>query len=81
MILMTGATGTNGIEIVKLLSRSGVPSRALVRNPEKTTRLSNFPEVEIVQGDMARPESLTPVLQGIAKGPERGRGCRCQGVV
>jgi len=67
MILITGATGTSGIEIVKLLSRSGVPCRVLVRNPEKTTRLSNFPGIEIVQGDMARPESLTPVLQGIAK--------------
>ena len=34
MILITGATGTNGIEIVKLLSRSGVPCRALVRTSE-----------------------------------------------
>jgi len=25
MILMTGATGPNGVEIVKLSSRSGVP--------------------------------------------------------
>jgi uncharacterized protein YbjT (DUF2867 family) len=67
VILITGATGNNGLEIVKLLSRSGTPCRALVRNPQKATILSGFPRVEIVRGDMARPESLTPALQGIDK--------------
>jgi len=38
MILITGATGTNGIEIVKLLSRSGVPCRALVRNSQSSAK-------------------------------------------
>ena len=42
MILVTGATGTNGVEIVKLLSRSGVRCRALVRNPEKISTLSDL---------------------------------------
>ncbi len=67
MILITCATGTNGIEIVKLLSRSGVPCRALVRNPQKATMLRDLPGVEIVDGDMARPESLAPALEGIDK--------------
>ena len=35
MILVTGSTGINGIEIVRLLSRVGVRCRALVRNPQK----------------------------------------------
>src|SRR5262249_35736126 len=67
MILITGATGTNGIEIVKLLSRSGVPCRALTRNPQKAGILTDFPGVEIVKGDLARPESLGPALEGVDK--------------
>jgi len=67
MILVTGATGTNGIEIVKLLSRSGVPCRALVRNPQKAAMFSDLPGVEIVRGDLAFPESLAPMLEGVDK--------------
>src|SRR5215467_2362950 len=65
MILVTGATGTNGVEIVKLLSRSGVRCRALVRNPEKISTLSDLPGVEVVQGDLSHPESLPPALDGV----------------
>lgn len=67
MILSTGATGTNGIEIVKLLSRSVVPCRALTRNPRKAGILADLPGVAIAHGDLARPKSLAPVLQGIDK--------------
>src|SRR5215472_14922079 len=65
MILVTGATGTNGVEIVKLLSRSGVRCRALVRNPKKISTLSDLPGVEVVQGDLSRPESLPPARDGV----------------
>src|SRR5262245_26907218 len=67
MILITGATGNNGVEIVKLLSRRGVPCRALVRTSAKSGLLSGLPGVEIVYGDFARPETLAPALQGIDK--------------
>lgn len=67
MILITGATGTNGIEIVKQLSRSGVRCRALVRNLQKAAMLTNFLGVEIVQGDLAYPESFVGALPGIDK--------------
>lgn len=67
MILITGATGTNGIEIVKFLSRSGVACRALVRDPQKAATFSDLSGVEIVQGDLARPESLAPTLEGVDK--------------
>ena len=67
MILITGATGTNGVEIVKLLSHLSVPCRALVRTPEKAGRLSGLPNVEIVQGDFAHPETLEPALEGVDK--------------
>ena len=65
MILITGATGTNGIEIVKLLSRMGVGFRALVRSSEKSAALANLPGVEIAYGDFADQDSLTPALEGI----------------
>ena len=48
MILVTGATGTNGLEIVKLLSRAGIRCRARVRNPQNAARLSDLPGVETV---------------------------------
>ncbi|HKE29335.1 MAG TPA: SDR family oxidoreductase [Bryobacteraceae bacterium] len=67
MILVTGATGTNGLEIVKLLSRSGVRCRSLVRNPQKISTFSDLPFVEVVQGDLSRPESLAPALEGVDK--------------
>jgi uncharacterized protein YbjT (DUF2867 family) len=65
MILVTGATGLTGSELVRRLSAKGIPSRALVRNPAKATHLALLPNVEVVEGDMARPESLTEALRGV----------------
>jgi uncharacterized protein YbjT (DUF2867 family) len=65
MILVTGATGLNGGELVRLLSARGVPVRALVRNTKKAEALAAMPNVEIVEGDMARPETLPAALRGV----------------
>ena len=65
MILVTGATGNNGLEIVKLLSRTGVRCRALVRSIEKSGALANLPGVRLVYGDFADPDALAPALEGI----------------
>jgi uncharacterized protein YbjT (DUF2867 family) len=65
MILVTGATGLNGGRLVRRLSAKGVPVRALVRTPAKAEGLSRLPLVEVVQGDMSRPESLAQALRGI----------------
>jgi uncharacterized protein YbjT (DUF2867 family) len=67
MILISGATGTNGSEIVRLLSASGVPLRALVRNRAKAEPLAQLPGVEIVEGDFDKPETLIPALEGVDK--------------
>jgi uncharacterized protein YbjT (DUF2867 family) len=54
-ILVTGATGTVGGNIVKYLVEAGQQVRALTRNPAKTS----FPAgVEVVAGDLASTESL-----------------------
>jgi uncharacterized protein YbjT (DUF2867 family) len=65
MILVTGATGLSGSELVRRLSAKGIPSRALVRNLAKAQTLASLPNVEIVEGDMARPDSLSEALRGV----------------
>lgn len=65
MILVTGATGLNGRELVRLLSKRGVPVRALVRTLSKGQTLAGLPGVEIVEGDMKHPDSLKTALRGI----------------
>jgi uncharacterized protein YbjT (DUF2867 family) len=65
MILVTGATGLNGKELLRVLSASGVAVRALVRNPARAEAIAALPHVEIVQGDMADPETLAAGLRGV----------------
>jgi uncharacterized protein YbjT (DUF2867 family) len=65
MILVTGATGLNGGELVRLLSARNVPVRALVRDPKRATALAALANVEIVVGDMARPDTLAQALRGV----------------
>ena len=65
MILVTGATGLTGSELVRRLSARDVKVRALVRNPAKAAKLSALPNVEIVEGDMARPETLSTTFKDV----------------
>jgi uncharacterized protein YbjT (DUF2867 family) len=65
MILVTGATGLNGQELLRRLSAQGNAVRALVRNPAKAEAIAALPHVEIVQGDMAHPETLAAGLRGV----------------
>jgi uncharacterized protein YbjT (DUF2867 family) len=65
LILVTGATGLNGGELVRRLSARGVAVRALVRdatgaNAPKVAELSRLAGVEVAEGDMARPPTLAP---------------------
>jgi uncharacterized protein YbjT (DUF2867 family) len=61
MILVTGATGNIGSEVVSALLESGVPVRALSRGPSTTTPSG----VDVVPGDLDRPESLTTALTDV----------------
>ena len=67
MILVTGGTGLNGKELLRVLSAKGVAVRALVRNPAKAEAIAALPNVEIVQGDMAHPETLAAGLRGVER--------------
>jgi uncharacterized protein YbjT (DUF2867 family) len=63
LILVTGATGTVGSELVKQLAETGQRVRALVRDPKKAER---FPKaVEFVHGDLADPATLAPAFAGV----------------
>ncbi|HTZ52844.1 MAG TPA: SDR family oxidoreductase [Spirochaetia bacterium] len=67
MILVTGATGVVGSEIVSRLSRRGVPVRALTRSPDKAARLSALPGVTAAVGDLGEPSSLVEALRGVER--------------
>ena len=58
MILVKGAAGLNGTAIVREFSRNGAAVRALVRDRSKAVALAELPCVEVVEGDIARPETL-----------------------
>jgi uncharacterized protein YbjT (DUF2867 family) len=64
MILVTGATGTTGSEVVRQLAAAGVPVRAFVRSEAKAAALHG-PGVAIAVGDLDRPQSLEPALEGV----------------
>jgi uncharacterized protein YbjT (DUF2867 family) len=66
MILITGGTGTAGREISKALDRMGVRYRSLVRDRSKAAANAS-PNVDLVEADLARPETLEAALDGVEK--------------
>jgi uncharacterized protein YbjT (DUF2867 family) len=66
MMLITGATGNNGQELVRQLIALGQPIRALVRNPEEASGIKG-PNVELAVGDFDRTETLDTALRNIDK--------------
>ena len=66
MILVVGATGTNGREVIEQLAASGQSVRAMVRNPAKADDLRK-PGVEVVAGDLEDPSSLASALKGVER--------------
>ena len=64
MILITGATGTVGSEVVKRLSTQGRHARALTRDLCKV-EADEFPHIEFVQGDFDDANSLQRACSGV----------------
>jgi uncharacterized protein YbjT (DUF2867 family) len=60
-VLVAGATGNIGGELVRALAAAGVPVRALVR---ETAPAGLPPDVDAVAGDLDRPDSLRAALDG-----------------
>ncbi|MBB5916663.1 uncharacterized protein YbjT (DUF2867 family) [Nocardia transvalensis] len=65
MILITGATGNNGMAVVHQFARHGVPVRALVRDKARAGALLELSGVEVAEGDLLRPQTVGPALEGI----------------
>lgn len=65
LILVTGATGTVGSEVVRQLVQGGHRVRALVRDLAKASKFGA--EVEVVKGDFSKPETLTAAFVGVDK--------------
>lgn len=66
MILVTGATGYNGQELVRQLTALGQRVRALMRNPADAAKLK-IPNLEVAAGEFDKPETLEAALQGVEK--------------
>lgn len=67
MILVTGATGLSGSAVIREFARQKTPVRALIRSRAKARalELDAFSTVDLVEGDMLRPETLGAALYGV----------------
>ncbi len=94
MYLITGASGAIGSALVRRLVASNQPVRALVHTPAKAAaQLADLRDrLEIVAGDVTRPDTLRPAMEGVqavvhlvAIAMEKGRatyeGVNTQGTV
>lgn len=63
MILITGATGNIGRELVRDLDAKGARIRMFVRDAARAAAL--FPRVEYIVGDWDEPATLTPAFAGV----------------
>jgi uncharacterized protein YbjT (DUF2867 family) len=64
MILVTGASGSNGREIPSGLSRKGAAVRAMIRKPRDLAE-ANLPGVEFVTADFDDPTTIRRALENI----------------
>jgi uncharacterized protein YbjT (DUF2867 family) len=77
MILVTGATGQVGGEVVKQLAAARRPVRALVRAPDP----AGLPDgVGSAIGDLDQPDSLGAALAGVQGVFLLGTGEKAQGL-
>jgi len=63
MILVTGATGHVGLELVRLLAETGAPTRALIHSPDKAAPIQRL-GVQTAVGDYERPDTLDAAMDG-----------------
>ena len=63
MILITGASGTVGREVLRELAKSGANHRAMYRSAGEAAKVPAG--TTAVVADFANPESLKPVLRGV----------------
>ena len=62
-ILVTGATGTVGTELVKQLSSAGQKVRAAVHSATRVPSNDKLKDVELTEMDYNKPETLVTAVQ------------------
>ncbi len=62
-VLVTGATGFIGTEVVRQLAASGIPTRAMFRRRHRAALISPLP-IELRVGNLERPETLRRAADG-----------------
>lgn len=65
LILVTGATGYIGGRLVPRLLEAGYRVRCLVRDARRLQGRPWSEQVEVVEGDATRPETLPPAMAGV----------------
>jgi NADH dehydrogenase len=65
VILVTGATGFVGSEILRRASRRGWRARGLARHPDRAEPLGRLPHVELFRGDVTDPAGLDEAMEGV----------------
>jgi uncharacterized protein YbjT (DUF2867 family) len=65
LVLVTGATGYIGGRLVPALLEAGYRIRCLVRDVRRLEGRPWSDQVEVVQGDALRPETLAPAMTGV----------------
>jgi len=65
LILVTGATGYIASRLIPRLLDSGYRVRALARDPRRLYGRAWFNQIDIVQADVTRPETLPRAFEGI----------------
>ena len=63
MIIITGATGFVGEEVVKQARAAGHPVRAIVRNPQRASRLAERYGAELFHGNVLYAPSIEGAMQ------------------
>jgi uncharacterized protein YbjT (DUF2867 family) len=66
MLLVTGATGTTGMEVLRALKARGAEARALVRDETKAHHLRDLGFTPVT-GDLGDPRTLKPALEGVER--------------
>jgi len=66
LVLVTGATGFVGGQLVPRLLESGYRLRVLVRDPARLKGLPWLDLAEVVRGDVLKPETLPAAMAGVS---------------
>jgi uncharacterized protein YbjT (DUF2867 family) len=67
MILVTGATGKNGLEIIRRLSGRQERIRAMIRKQSDTKKFTPRPNLEFVEADFDDAANLHKALSGVQR--------------